>query len=251
MGTVTPGYITNRSELAGIAFGLPSTFHDVWEAAHFFFNIGFEAAFREDLLDKHGVYWATTVFFPTELVVKKPINSLEDFRGLKIRSSGTLQQFLTETGASTSMIPGEEIYQALATGVVDGAHWGAVAGATGLNLYEVAKYHAKPPISIAANGVLINQKAVQNLPADVRKGLMQALREHVWSVTALNAVEEKILLRQAQEEQGVELISLPKDVLVAMNKAARKTWQQEASKGEKATEQVDKMKKLLTELGYL
>lgn len=251
IGTVTPGYITNRSELAGIAFGLPSTFHNVWEAAHFFFNDGFEDAFRKDLLEKHGIYWATSVFFPTELVVKKPINSVEDLKGSKIRSSGILQKFLTDAGASAAMVPGEEIYQALATGVVDGAHWGAVTGAASLNLYEVAKYHVKPPISIASNGILINKKAMDKLPADIREILISTLNEHVWLSTARNEIDETIMLRKVQAEQGVKLIHLPESVTTVMNQAATKTWAQEAKKGDKAAQQIKTMKDLLADLGHL
>jgi TRAP-type C4-dicarboxylate transport system substrate-binding protein len=251
IGTVTPGYITNRSELAGIAFGLPNSFHNVWEAAHFFFNKGFEQAFRDDLLEKHGIYWATSVFFPTEMVVKKPIESVEDLKSSKIRSSGILQKFLTESGASAAMIPGEEIYQALATGVVDGAHWGAVTGAASLNLYEVAKYHVRPPISIASNGIMINKKAMDKLPPDIREILISTLNEHVWTTTAHNEIDESIMLRNVQAQHGVKLIHLPESVRTAMNKAALKSWSQEAERGDMAARQIETMKALLSELGYL
>lgn len=251
MGTVTPGYILDKSELSSIAFGLPGSFHNVWETAHFFFNIGFEEAFREDLLSKHGVYWWTSVFFPTEIVVKNPIESLDDFKATKVRSSGSLQKYLTNAGASAPMIAGEEIYQALSTGVVDGAHWGAVTGAASLNLYEVAKYHVKPSISIAANGFLINKKAMDKLPPDIRSIFVQTLNEHVWRTTAHNEIGETAMLRKVQKEQGVQVIHLPQQVRTALNEAALKTWDEEAKKGEKAAQQIDKMKGLLKELGHL
>lgn len=251
MGTVTPGYILNRSELAAIAFGLPGSFENVWEAAHFFFNTGFEQAFREDLLTKHGVYWATSVFFPTEVVLKKPVESMDQFRSTKIRSSGSLQKFLTDAGASAPMIAGEEIYQALSSGVVDGAHWGAVTGAASLNLYEVAKYHVKPSISVAANGFIINKKAMDSLPPDIRAILVQTLNEHVWQTTAHNEIGETALLRQMQEKQGVQVVEFPPEVRSALRKAALKSWEEEAKKGSKAAQQIEKMKELLTELGHI
>lgn len=251
MGTVTPGYILNRSELASIAFGLPGSFENVWEAAYFFFNAGFEQAFREDLLSNHGVYWATSVFFPTEMVLTEPVESVEQFRATRIRSSGSLQRFLTNAGASAPTIAGEEIYQALSTGVVDGAHWGAVTGAASLNLYEVARYHVKPAISVAANGFIINERAMERLPSDIRATLVQTLNEHVWQTTAHNEIDEKVMLRQVQEEYGVQVIELPEAVRDRMRDAALRSWAEEAENGELAAEQIEKMKALLAELGHI
>src|SRR5690554_2453498 len=143
MGTISPGYAQDKMTLAGIASGLPFAFRNVWEAAYFHQNIGFEQMLRDEAA-KSGVYWATDKVYPTEMVTSKPINSWEDFTGLKIRSSGALQKFLTEAGASASYIPGSELYTALDSGIVDGAHWGAAQGAASMGLYDVAKYHVQP-----------------------------------------------------------------------------------------------------------
>jgi len=138
MGTIAPQYAQNEMSLAGIASGLPFAFRNVWEVAYFHKNLGFEQMLREEAA-QHDVYWATDKVFPTEMVVKEPIESWDDFTSMKIRSSGTLQSFLTEAGASASYIPGSELYSALDSGVVDGAHWGAAQGAYSMGLYEVAK----------------------------------------------------------------------------------------------------------------
>src|SRR5699024_11256866 len=115
----------------GIASGLPFAFHHVWEASYFFRSLGFEEAVRKEAA-KFNVYYSTDKLYPTEMVVKKPIRNWDDFTGLKIRSSGALQQFLSEAGATGTYIPGSELYQALASGVVDGAHWGAAQGAASM-----------------------------------------------------------------------------------------------------------------------
>src|SRR5699024_1713892 len=78
MGTIASGYAQDKMSLAGIASGLPFAFRNVWEVEYFHHNVGFEAMLREEAA-KHGVYWSTEKVFPTEMVVKKPINSWEDF----------------------------------------------------------------------------------------------------------------------------------------------------------------------------
>jgi TRAP-type mannitol/chloroaromatic compound transport system substrate-binding protein len=51
------------------------------------------------------------------------INSAEDLQGLRFRMPGQGGQVLGVLGASVQNIPGGEIYQALASGQIDGAEW--------------------------------------------------------------------------------------------------------------------------------
>ncbi len=251
MGTISPAYVLDRSELAGIAFGLPNAFRDVWEAVYFWRNLGFENMLREEF-EQYGLYYSTDKVYATEMVVKEPIESLRDFQALNIRSSGTLQRFLTDAGAAASMIPGEELYQALSTGVVDGAHWGAVQGAKSMSLYEVAKYHVRPPLNIGGIDVfIINQQAMNQLPEDVREILIQTLDEQFYLRTIEYQYKEEITLARAMAEDGVQLMRMPDEVLSSMNEAAARIWENERAKGDKAAQAMDMLEKFLTELGHL
>lgn len=248
MGTVGAGYFLDYSELAGIAFGLPNSFNDVWEALHFWRNHEFEETFREHLLEEHDLYWTTSLFYPTEMVVTDRIDSLEDLEAMQIRLTGTLQEFMTEVGAAASTLGGEEIYQALSTGVIDGASWGHIAGAHSMNFYEVAKYHVRPPLNISSNGFIINQEAIEELPDDVREILYQTLDEQVWHTTARSEYGEKVLLREIQEELGVEVIELPDDVQARMDEVAERLWNQEAERGELAAQAVADIEAFMAEI---
>src|SRR5690606_34008016 len=109
----------------------------------------------QDEAAKHGVYYSTDKVYPTEMVIKNPIKTWNDFTKLKIRSSGAMQTFLTDAGAAASYLPGGELYTAMSTGVVDGAHWGASQGAASMGLYELAKFHVQPALNIAGTDVII------------------------------------------------------------------------------------------------
>ena len=250
MGTLSPGYVLDRSELAGIAFGLPNSYRDVWEALYFFRNEGFEEMLREDFAEQ-GVYWSTDKLYATELVLKEPVEDLDDFESLQLRSTGTLQTFLTEAGAAASSIPGEELYQALSTGVVDGAHWGAVQGASSMSLYEVAKYHVRPPLIISTDAFVINQEAMDSLPKDVKDILIETLNEHFYLRTLEYQYKEELELADVRVEQDVEVIEMPDDVQSAMDEAAQGIWEQERQEGDKAAEAVERLEEFLTGLGYL
>ncbi len=51
------------------------------------------------------------------------INSVEDLQGLRFRMPGQGGQVLSRLGASVQVLPGGEIYQALASNQIDGAEW--------------------------------------------------------------------------------------------------------------------------------
>ena len=51
------------------------------------------------------------------------INSADDFKGLKFRMPGLGGKALGKLGASVQAIPGSEVYQALASGALDGTEW--------------------------------------------------------------------------------------------------------------------------------
>jgi TRAP-type C4-dicarboxylate transport system substrate-binding protein len=251
MGTISPAYILGEATTAGIAFGLPNAFQETWEAAYFFKHLGFEDMIREEVAEQ-GVFYSTDKVYPTEMVLTRPIESIEDFQALTIRSSGTLQTFLTDAGAAATMVPGPELYQALSSGVVDGAHWGAVQGALSMSLYEVAKYHVRPPLNIGGiDAFVINQDAIDALPEDIRQTLYSALEEQFWRRTNEYIYQEQAALVKARAELDVEVIQLPEEVRQAMLEAAQQSWEKEREKGGKAPEAMDMLEAFLTELGHL
>jgi len=102
---------------------------------------------------------------------KKPINTLEDFKGIKIRTPGGLTSMLFQKlGASPVPIPGGELYTALSTGVVDAAEFVTLAEDWDIGLHEVTKYVLYPSFHgpIAHCDFTINKNAWDKLPADIK-----------------------------------------------------------------------------------
>jgi TRAP-type mannitol/chloroaromatic compound transport system substrate-binding protein len=251
MGTISPAYVQDKVSLAGVASGLPLAFHTPAEAAYFHMNMGFEEMLREEAAE-HGVYWATDKVYQTEMVVKEPIESVEDLESLKVRSSGALQQFLAKAGASTTYITGAELYTALDSGIVDGAHWGAAQGAYSMSLYEVAKYHVKPALNVAGTDVfIVSQKALDALPGEMASTVKDALKEQFWFRTNEYEHLEKVTLQKAVREEGVKINTLPQDVQDQMLAAAETFWDEEAKTSDNAQKAVDMVKEYLTQLGRM
>ncbi len=251
MGTTSPAYLPATITTAGVAAGLPFAFHHVWEAVYFQKYMNFEQVIRDEVA-KQGVYYSTDKVYVTEMVLKKPIESVEDLKQIKIRSAGTLQRFLSEAGAAASYIAGPEIYPALATGVIDGAHWGAAQGASSMGLYEVAKYHVKPPLTISGiDAFIVNQKALDGLPEELRTCVIDELEKQFWARTNEYQFLEQTTLAKAVREQGVKINQLPPEVVAHLTNAAQKIWDDEAKKGPEAAKAVAMIRDLLTQLGHI
>ncbi|QIT57133.1 TRAP transporter substrate-binding protein DctP [Aquisalimonas sp. 2447] len=251
MGTISPAYERDRLSLAGIVYGLPNAFQDTWEAAYYYKQMGIEEMIQEEAAE-YDVFYAIEKVYPTEMVLTEIPESVDDYEGMNIRSSGLLQSYLSETGAAASMIPGEELYQSLQTGVVDGAHWGAVQGALSMSLYEVAPYHVRPPLNIGGiDAYVISEDSLEELPEDIRETVKNTIEEQFWRRTNEYIYLEERALAMAKAEHGVEVIELPDEVQQRMLETAETMWEEEADESEMAAEAVEIMRELLTELGHL
>ncbi len=72
---------------------------------------------------------------------RAPVQSADDFKGLKFRMPGLGGEALSKLGASVQVIPGGEIYQALSTGALDATEWIGPWSDEKLGLQEVCDYY--------------------------------------------------------------------------------------------------------------
>lgn len=85
---------------------------------------------------------ATEIFLHS----KKPVRTLEDFAGLKLRTSGAWAEIASRLGASTVIMPGGEVYDALERGVIDATEWGSPEINRPTGLQDIAQYVVVPGI---------------------------------------------------------------------------------------------------------
>lgn len=72
------------------------------------------------------------------------IKSVDDINGLKIRFAGLGGQVMQKAGASVTLLPGSEIFQALEKGAIDATEFSMPAVDEKLGFYKVAKYNYFP-----------------------------------------------------------------------------------------------------------
>ncbi len=128
----------------------------------------------------------------------RPLHMPADYKGMKMRikSSKVLEAQTRALGALPQVLAFSEVYQALQTGVVDGAE------NTLPNFYtqkynEVQKFLALTSHGYDGYAVIVNRKFWEGLPPDIRKTLDDAMRE---ATVFENDASDKYSRRRARED---------------------------------------------------
>ena len=250
MGTTSPAYNPDENELMNMYMGIPGSVREPWQMMHLLKNIGLEAALNEQLKSK-GVFMLCEKSYPTELVLKKKVDDDTDPSSIKVRSAGALIDYLAAAGFVPQRIDGPELYQALATGVVDGAHWGAAVGALSMKFWEVAKYHMKPSILIANDVFVVNLAAYNKLPDDLKLIFTSLLEERYYRRTAEYQQQEAVALSTGVQKLGVEVVEYPAAVQEKFAQASKAILDKEMAKGPVAKDMGEKLIAFMGELGYV
>ena len=140
------------------------------------------------------------------LFLIKPIDRA-DLKGLKLRSTPIYDPVLKALGAATATLPPAEILTALQTGVVDGLAWPATF-VTGPGYARVVRFKVTPPWWIGTDVALMNAKSFDALAPDLRKLLVDTMREVEREVPGYYLNREK-QEDAALERAGVKVIELP------------------------------------------
>ncbi len=107
----------------------------------FFYGKGGLQAAR-DIFAKQGLYYVNRIHHGPNIVhSKRPIRSIEDFKGLKLRvPGGMIAEGFAAIGARTTLLPGGEVFSALEKGTVDAADYVGPAVNWDLGFNQVTKY---------------------------------------------------------------------------------------------------------------
>jgi tripartite ATP-independent transporter DctP family solute receptor len=132
---------------------------------------------------------------------QKPVRTVDDVKGQKIRVMGSPVAVATigAMGGTGVPVAWGELYNALQTGVVDGAE-NNHPSVLSMKFYEVSKYYTLDEHARIPDMLIMSKKVYDNLPADQQKAVEQAGREAeafmrgAWTiseVTALAALKSK------------------------------------------------------------
>ncbi|MDO6682649.1 MULTISPECIES: TRAP transporter substrate-binding protein [unclassified Oceanobacter] len=152
---------------------------------------------------------------------KKPVNSLEDLKGLNMRFYGLGGEVLAKLGVSTSLIPGGEIFGALEKGAIDATEFSQPAIDQKLGFYKVAKHNYFPGWHQQATffELLINGDTWKSMSDQQRAVVSTTCKASVTNSVAESEFIQFEAIRANMEERGVTVHEWPKEMLDAFKGA--------------------------------
>jgi TRAP-type C4-dicarboxylate transport system substrate-binding protein len=161
--------------------------------------------------EKLGIaYLARPNSEPTfQVYVNKRINRIDEFKGLKMRTSPTYMAFLNALGCALVRMPMGEIYTAMDRGTVDG-YATPMYNLTSYGLHEVTKYCIDHNFYRLEVFLIANLNSWNRLSKDVQDTVIGICNElEGWGATYFMEVEQAN--RQICKKAGMEFIKLPPD----------------------------------------
>ena len=139
-------YYQNELPLGSFLSSYPMGLRNPHEWDVFYYGLGGLELARKAYSDR-GMYFVGIIHHGPNIIHSKvPINTFDDFRGRKIRApGGMVSKLFTAAGASTTTLPGSEIFPALEKGTIDAADYVGPAINYDLGFHQVTNYVSMGP----------------------------------------------------------------------------------------------------------
>lgn len=175
----------------------------LWDASKPYVVQKFEA---QGLVPLFSVPWPPQGFY-----TKVPVNSLDDFKGVKFRAYNAVTARMAELmGAIPTTVQQTEVPQAFATGVVDAMLTSAPTGVD-VKAWDFSKYYYDVRVINNKNIVLVSRKALDSLDANTRQAVLAAAAEAetrgwISSEKTMDETTQKLAANGIKVEAGSELM---------------------------------------------
>jgi TRAP-type C4-dicarboxylate transport system substrate-binding protein len=145
----------------------------------------------------------------------KPIRTLDDLKGMKIRTPSAAQSAqIVALGATPIDMPANQIYTSLDRGVIDAAQI-PMSAAIDFKLIEVARYFTiNAPLGRSPFLVAMNRARYDRLPADLKKALD--------STTGLNLSLKGAATYDKQNDDAIALAKKDREVITLSDAERRR-----------------------------
>lgn len=232
------GFKALATNVTDIAPGYP-----IWLSGSFKLNhvvnlpLAFPSAYvgsrvTEELYDEYfkkeyerlGVYALFyTVTATYDLIATKPMRSIDDVRGMKLRGGGGgLNEIIERLGGTPVTLKSPETYTAFQQGVVDGLLFNT-ASILSFRLDEVGKYLM--PLGISRVGIpwAMNRKTYDALPDDLKEVIYAAGREATIYYTDYVTEDTEAALA-AMRDRGIQFVELSDAEIDGVHETLAPMW---------------------------
>ena len=212
--------------LAATPFGM-----EPWEYSAWWYEAG-GRELGQELYQGHNIHPVYCGMTGPETAgwFKKEIKSTDDVRGLKIRFAGIGGKVMEQVGASVTMLPAGEIFQALEKGAIDASEFALpiVDEALGFNRVASFNYYPGWHQPFTATHLIINLKVWQQLEIRDQKLIEIACDSRVAKMLAQSEATQGGVIA-GFPELGVKAQQLPIPLLKHLDQVTQSVLNEEAS----------------------
>lgn len=162
---------------------------------------------------------------------RKPVKTLEDLQGLKLRTAGAWLEISKGMGAAPVTMPGGDVYPALERGAIDATEWGTLWENISPGFHRVTKYVIIPGVHqpTAPFELVVNKDAWDKLSESDQ----QLIRDAAFKTTIdswLTIGQEDAKALAFFRDQGNEVIELDPEVQYEAREAGL-AWAEKQAEG--------------------
>lgn len=162
----------------------------------------------------------------------KEINTINDFKGLKMRIPGLGGKVVAKAGGNAVLVADGEIYTNLDRGVIDATEWIGPYHDMKMGFYKVAKYYYWPGWHEPGTALemIVGKKAWMSLPKDLQTIVeTAAYRSNIWMLSEFEAKNEAAL-EELVNKHHVQVKMFPESVLKDLKKLSKQVLDELAAK---------------------
>jgi TRAP-type C4-dicarboxylate transport system substrate-binding protein len=191
MGVTSQALEQSKIPLMNVNFVVPFTTMDHHVASRVLDETNAVVPAMAEAWDRQGVHFLTSWGFdPYVIMSKEPINSIDDFNGLKVGGIGPNLAWFNAVGAVGVVASNATAYNDMQSGVFD-AMVTSTMGAASSRIYEVAPYVVQTGIgAMPVNIVVFNKARWDTLPPEVQAAISAGVE--AWEAAYLARVDASV-----------------------------------------------------------
>lgn len=224
------------------AIELPFLLDSMVQMREFFDKGGMEIIAKEAATKNMKPLWAMP-FGTHGAILRKPVHTLEDLKGLKLRSpTPQLVDYLGKLGAANVNVAVGEVYQALQLGTIDGV-LSTTETFIARKWYEGVSFFLDTRFAMSAHISMINLQRWNSLPPDIQKIMLEVGKEQENKMYGVGENYDKEI-RDKLRQFIKTTYSLPPEELKRWQERAKETWVTWAKQGPLYVEAIELGKRI-------
>ncbi len=167
---------------------------------------------------------------PSNFMMKTPVKTLADLKGVEVRGAGNISEIIAALGGVPVSMPMPDVPEAVQKGVVKGLLT-SFEVLKDMNFAEMCRYQTVANLPVYPFAVIMNKASWAKLPADVQKAIDDlSLEQAEWTGKYWDN-HVKTALDWSKEKFGIEVFAFSDADVKAMNAAIApliEAWKKEA-----------------------